>query len=118
RCVGVTQDFSSVTLRLESGERIRGDALVGADGVHSRIRQALFGADRPQFTGIIAWRGIVPMDTLPPHMARMVGTNWVGPGGHVVHYPLREGRLMNFVGALERSDWQVESWTARGTTAE
>ena len=118
RCVGVTQDFSSVTLRLESGERIRGDALVGADGVHSRIRQALFGADRPQFTGIIAWRGIVPMDKLPPHMARMVGTNWVGPGGHVVHYPLREGRLMNFVGALERSDWQVESWTARGTTAE
>ena len=118
RCVGVTQDSSSVTLRLESGERIRGDALVGADGVHSRIRQALFGADRPQFTGIIAWRGIVPMDTLPPHMARMVGTNWVGPGGHVVHYPLREGRLMNFVGALERSDWQVESWTARGTTAE
>lgn len=118
KCVGFTQDSSSVCLRLENGTTVVGDALIGADGVHSRIRQGLFGEDRPQFSGIIAWRGVVPMDKLPPHMARMVGTNWVGPGGHVVHYPLREGRLMNFVGALERSDWQVESWSARGTTAE
>jgi salicylate hydroxylase len=51
-------------------------------------------------------------------MARMVGSNWVGPGGHIVHYPLRAGKLMNFVGVLERSDWKIESWSARGTTAE
>jgi salicylate hydroxylase len=51
-------------------------------------------------------------------MVRMVGSNWVGPGGHVVHYPLRAGSVMNFVGALERRDWQVESWSARGTTEE
>jgi salicylate hydroxylase len=117
RCTGFTQDASSVSLRLED-KTVSGDVLIGADGVHSRIRQGLFGEDRPQFTGIIAWRGIVPMDNLPARMARMVGTNWVGPGGHVVHYPLREGRLMNFVGALERSDWQVESWSARGTPEE
>ena len=91
---------------------------MGADGVHSRIRQGLFGPDKPEFTGIIAWRGIVPMERLPRHMARMVGSNWVGPGGHVVHYPLRAGKVMNFVGALERSDWQVESWSTRGTTEE
>jgi salicylate hydroxylase len=118
RCVGFRQDDSCVELQLENGESVRGDALIGADGVHSRIRQGLFGADRPQFTGIIAWRGIVPLEKLPRHMARMVGTNWVGPGGHVVHYPLRQGKLMNFVGALERSDWQVESWSARGTHEE
>jgi salicylate hydroxylase len=118
RCAGFSQDASSASLHLEDGTTATGDALIGADGVHSQIRQGLFGADRPQFTGIIAWRGIVPMEKLPAHMARRVGTNWVGPGGHVVHYPLREGRLMNFVGALERSDWQVESWSARGTTAE
>jgi salicylate hydroxylase len=118
RCVGFRQDDSCVELQLENGESVRGDALIGADGVHSRIRQGLFGADRPQFTGIIAWRGIVPLEKLPRHMARMVGTNWVGPGGHVVHYPLRQGKLMNFVGALERSDWQVESWSARGTNEE
>jgi salicylate hydroxylase len=117
KCIGFTQDQAGVTLRLENGE-VNGDALLGADGVHSRIRQGLFGPDRPQFTGIIAWRGIVPMESLPRHMARMVGINWIGPGGHVVHYPLRAGRVMNFVGALERADWQVESWSARGTTAE
>jgi salicylate hydroxylase len=118
RCVGFAQDGQRVCLRLENGETAEGDVLVGADGVHSRIRQALFGPDRPQFTGIIAWRGIVPMDRLPAHMVRKIGTNWVGPGGHVVHYPLRAGKVMNFVGALERSDWQVESWSARGTNEE
>ena len=117
KCVGFDQDGSGVRLRLENGEAT-GDVLIGADGVHSSIRQALFGADRPQFTGVIVWRGIVPMERLPRHMARMVGSNWVGPGGHVVHYPLRAGALMNFVGALDRSDWQVESWSARGTTEE
>jgi len=118
KCVGFTQDSSSVSLNLENGQTIAGDALIGADGVHSRIRQALFGPDQPQFTGVVAWRGIVPMQALPRHMARSVGTNWVGPGGHVVHYPLRAGELMNFVGALERSDWQVESWSARGSREE
>jgi salicylate hydroxylase len=118
RCSGFTQNGSGVKLVLENGRTVCGDALVGADGVHSRIRQALFGADQPQFTGIISWRGIVPMEKLPARMARGIGTNWIGPGGHVVHYPLREGRLMNFVGALERSDWRVESWSARGTQEE
>jgi salicylate hydroxylase len=118
RCTSFTQDASSVSLGLENGETIVGDALIGADGVHSHVRQGLFGPDQPQFTGVIAWRGIVPLEALPRYMARRVGTNWVGPGGHVVHYPLRAGKLMNFVGALERSDWQIESWSARGTNAE
>ena len=118
KCVGFTQTNTEVALELERGEAATGDALVGADGVHSPIRQTLFGADKPQFSGIIAWRGIIPMERLPAHMARMVGVNWVGPGGHVVHYPLRGGAVMNFVGALERTDWQIESWSARGTTEE
>ena len=118
KCSGFEQDASGVTLLLEDGRRVKGDVLVGADGVRSIIRQGLFGPDRPQFTGIIVWRGIVPLEKLPKHMVRMVGSNWVGPGGHVIHYPLRAGKLMNFVGAQERSDWQVESWTARGTNAE
>ncbi len=117
RCLGFSEDASGVDLQLES-HSARGDALIGADGVHSAVRQALFGADRPQFTGVIAWRGVVPMECLPHHMARRVGSNWVGPGGHVVHYPLRGGKLMNFVGALERADWRIESWTARGTREE
>src|SRR3954471_9950785 len=118
RCRSLVQEDDSATLELESGATVHGDALIGADGVHSRIRQSLFGTDRPEFTGVIAWRGVVPMSRLPAHMARLVGSNWVGPGGHVVHYPLRAGGLMNCVGALERADWRVESWSAQGTQAE
>lgn len=114
---GFTQDDDGVTLHLESGD-VRGDLLIGADGVHSAIRQGLFGADRPRFTGLMAWRGVIPMERLPERMRRMVGTNWVGPGGHIVHYPLRGGKLMNFVGVRERDDWQVESWSVAGTRDE
>ena len=118
KCVDFTQTDGEVRLDLEDGTTATGDALIGADGVHSRIRQTLFGADKPQFSGIIAWRGIIPMERLPARMERRVGVNWVGPGGHVVHYPLRGGAVLNFVGALERTDWQIESWSARGTTEE
>jgi salicylate hydroxylase len=118
KCVGFTQTDGEVRLDLEDGTTATGDALIGADGVHSPIRQTLFGADKPQFSGIIAWRGIIPMERLPARMERRVGVNWVGPGGHVVHYPLRGGAVLNFVGALERTDWQIESWSTRGTTDE
>ena len=62
----------------------------------------------------MAWRGVVPMERLPPHLARQAGVNWIGPGRHVVTYPLRGGKLMNFVGVVERSDWTPILWTARG----
>ena len=58
------------------------------------------------------------MEKLPPHMRRLVGTNWIGPGAHVVHYPVRRGEYMNFNGTMERDDWRIESWTARGTREE
>jgi salicylate hydroxylase len=118
RVADFEQDARGVTVACENGTRITGDALIGADGVHSRIRNVLFGEMPARFTGLLAWRGLVPMEKLPERLRRMVGTNWVGPGGHVVHYPLRGGALMNFVGTAERDDWRVESWTERGTTDE
>jgi salicylate hydroxylase len=118
RAAGFEQDDGSVTLLCDNGTRLEGAALIGADGVHSRIRNALFGEMPARFTGLLAWRGLVPMERLPERLRRLVGTNWVGPGGHVVHYPVRSGTLLNFVGTAERSDWQVESWTERGTTEE
>jgi salicylate hydroxylase len=117
RSTGFENDGTSVTLGLASGERVTGDALIGADGVHSRIRNTLVGDDRAQFTGCMAWRGLVPVEKLPPHMRRNVGVNWVGPGGHVINYLLRRGEIFNFVGIIER-DWRVESWTERGTREE
>jgi salicylate hydroxylase len=118
RCVGFTRTGERVSLLLDDGREATGDALVGADGVHSQIRRALLCSEEVNFSGMIAWRGVVPMAALPRHMARMVGTNWVGPGGHVVHYPLHRGDLMNFVGIVERSDWRVESWSTRGSAEE
>ena len=117
RCTGFGQSARGVTLRHDGGAA-QGDALVGADGVHSRIREALFGEDRPSFTGLMSWRGTIPMAKLPGHMRRLVGTNWIGPGAHVVHYPVHRGEYMNFNGIIERDDWRIESWTARGTREE
>jgi salicylate hydroxylase len=115
RCVGFEQDGDGISLRLEDGTRHRGDVVVGADGVHSEIRRKIGGDDKPFFTGVAAWRGLVPMEKLPAAMQRDVGTNWVGPGGHVITYPLRRGELLNFVGIFEGESWSVESWTERGT---
>jgi salicylate hydroxylase len=117
-CVGFEQGTDSATLMLANGERVSGDALIGADGVHSRIRQQMFGDGKAQFTGIVAWRGLAQMDRLPLHQRRLVGANWMGVGGHVVTYPLRRGEILNFVGVVERNDWQVESWTEQGTHEE
>jgi len=71
-----------------------------------------------QFTGCVAWRGLVPMHRLPPHLARNTATSWLGPAGHVLHYPVRRRELMNFIGFVERTDWKVESWTVAGTIEE
>jgi salicylate hydroxylase len=117
KCIGLSQGADHVELHFESGEPVKAKIVVGADGVHSVIRENLFGADRPEFCGIIAWRGVIPIDQVPASISRTIGTNWVGPGGHVVHYPLRAGKLLNFVGMGER-DWAVEGWNVRGTTAE
>jgi 2-polyprenyl-6-methoxyphenol hydroxylase-like FAD-dependent oxidoreductase len=97
---------------------VTGACLIGADGIHSQVRKTLFGADAPEFTGCVAWRGLIPMEQLPPHLAQMVTTNWLGPRGHVLHYPVRRGELMNFISIVERDDWQVESWTVAGTQEE
>ena len=121
RCSGFDQTEGDVVLRYDvEGQRheVRGDCLIGADGVHSRTRQSLFGDDHPVYTGMLSWRGVIPMSKLPAHMRRMVGTNWVGPGGHVVHYPVHRGEYMNFNGIMEVAGWQVESWSAQGTHEE
>jgi salicylate hydroxylase len=118
RCVGVKQSSDEVAVEFADGDVRTFPLVIGADGIHSRVRACLFGSGRPEFTGCVAWRGLVPMERLPKHLARPVGTNWLGPQGHVLHYPVRRGELMNFIGIVERGDWQAESWTIEGTKAE
>jgi salicylate hydroxylase len=109
------QDGSSATLRFGNQPPVTCDVAVGADGVHSTMRKVLFGAGDASFTGIVAWRGLIPMERLPERLRNPNGTNWIGPGGHVIHYPLRGGALMNFTSVVENRDWVIESWSQPGT---
>jgi salicylate hydroxylase len=118
RCVAVTQSDEQVEAWFATGEVANAAFVIGADGIHSKVRECLFGADQPEFTGCVAWRGLVPMEHLPPHISGFVGTTWLGPKGNVLHYPVRRGELMNFVSTVERDDWRIESWTVEGTTEE
>ena len=115
---GYRNTRDGITLEFADGTRAKAAAAIGADGIHSRMRHQMVGAGKPRFVGIISWRGLVPIERLNEDLRRPVGTNWVGPGGHVITYPVRRGELLNFVGFAERSDWTVESWTERGTVEE
>lgn len=113
----VTPDHESVTLRTSRGA-IAGDVVIAADGVHSTLRDALFRSPKARFTGLMAWRGLAPMAKLPEDLRRPVGANWIGPGAHVITYPVRGGKLLNFVGVVESAEWTSESWSEVGAHAE
>jgi salicylate hydroxylase len=118
QCVAVSSHDGYADATFEDGSVVQAPYVIGADGIHSKVRVCLFGPSKPVFTGCIAWRGLIPMDRLPPHLATMVGANWLGPHGNVLHYPVRRGELMNFVSMSERTDWQVESWSTAGEKQE
>lgn len=118
RCASISPAGNVIEVRFEDGDTVQAACVIGADGIHSKVRQLLFGQDKPEFTGYVAWRGLVPMEKLPAHIAQMLGTNWLGPHGHVLHYPVRRGEIMNFISFVERDDWQVESWVTQGTKDE
>jgi len=115
---GVSQNARGVNITFEGRENVACDVLVGADGVRSLVRRSLFGLDEAKQSGIMAWRGVIDCKKLPAHMHENIATNWVGPGAHVVQYPLRRGELMNFVGAIEGNRWDIESWSEKGDTQE
>ena len=115
---GLRQFGGKVEVTTAQGNVFEADLLIGADGVHSRVRSVLFGADEAVYSGVMAWRGVIDAERLPERLRSAYGTNWIGPGAHVIHYPLRGHKLINFVAAVERDDWLVESWSARGTQEE
>ena len=90
------------------------DLLIGADGLRSRVRTQMLGEDAPRFTGQTAWRATIPASALPRDAAAPAATVWVGPGGHVVTYPLRGGDMVNLVAVREKDTWTDESWTQPG----
>ncbi|MDP6343195.1 MAG: FAD-dependent monooxygenase [Alphaproteobacteria bacterium] len=118
RAVGLGEADGAIRLDLADGGQATGEVLVGADGIHSAVREALFGPDHPRFTGTVAFRATVPVDRLPADMIEAKGYNWMGPHHHFVIYLLRGGQLVNCVGVCEMPDWRIESWTQRGDLDE
>lgn len=114
---GFAQDPDGVTLRFKDGAAARGRALIGADGLWSRIRQQVIGDGKPIVSGHIAYRAVLPMEEVPPGISRDEMTVWVGPRVHLVHYRLRRGSLMNLV-AVFHSDRYAEGWNESGDVAE
>jgi salicylate hydroxylase len=116
--VAACEGDGTPSLVLASGERLEADVLVGADGLRSIVREALFGPAAPRFTGNVAWRGLIPAERLEGADIRPVAALWMGPGAHFVHYYVRGGTLVNFVGVVERDDWREESWSSLGEAAD
>lgn len=117
-CAGLDQDAQGVTLYLKGGRSVRGAALIGADGINSTVRQTLFGADRTSIAEMQVWRGVIPMAQVPAHLREPIGAIWLGPGAHVVHYPLRNHTLMNFGGCLEKPMALAQSSGVPGSVAD
>lgn len=109
----VVPSDSGVTLHHAGGHSETVPILIGADGLHSPTRAALNGAGRPFFTGQVAWRATIPWDD-PSTPAE--ATVYMGPGRHLVTYPLRDGALMNVVAVEERDAWAAEGWNHRDDT--
>jgi salicylate hydroxylase len=86
RCVAVVPSANGVVARFADGTDIEADLVVGADGIHSKVRESLFGADAPRFTGCIRFRGMAPAQAVPRDINTADVTLWMGPRGHVVHY--------------------------------
>ena len=107
-----------VELQFENGARTEADIVVGADGSHSTVRGILLGAEKPRFTGCIAYRGLVPMDRVAHLELPAESQLWLGPGAHFVHYPVHAGKLLNFACLVDREGWTKESWTEPGDPNE
>jgi salicylate hydroxylase len=112
RATGVILTGDRPTLMLDSGAEAA-DLLIGADGLHSPTRVALNGANAPFFTHQVAWRSIIPNSG-----GGAVAEVHMGPGRHLVSYPLRGGTLRNIVAVEERHAWVEEDWALRDDPME
>lgn len=118
RLTDLTDQPDRVVAHFENGMSVAVDALVGADGIHSTVRRVVFGDESVQFGRCAAYRGLVSSDRLAALELPMEFQLWMGPGGHFVHYFVRDGALVNFVAIVEQEAWIRESWTEQAPLGE
>jgi salicylate hydroxylase len=109
-CVGTETKGDVAVAQFADGREIEADIVIGADGIHSAVRESLFGHIEPTFTGCICWRGMAPIEAVSHMSCALDMTAWWAPHGHVVHYPVRRGELVNFVAHIDSDGWTDESW--------
>ena len=94
---GYDQDGTTVSVRLGTGERATGAALVGADGLWSNIRRQVVGDGAPRVSGHTTYRSVIPTEQMPEDLRWNAATLWAGPKCHIVHYPLSGWKVFNLV---------------------
>jgi salicylate hydroxylase len=112
--IGMSQSGGKVTAKFADGTTIEADALIGADGIKSTVRDSCFPTAPAKFTGNVAWRLLLPLALVPftPDMS----TVFAGPQRLVTRYLVRRSTMVNFVAVLrEDAGWQAEGWTTPST---
>ncbi|KXP14012.1 FAD-dependent monooxygenase [Tsukamurella pseudospumae] len=117
---GGATDSDGAVLRFADGSSEEADLVIGADGIHSRVRTAMFGAERPTFTGVVAFRSVVPASRLTgvPNLDSF--TKWWGPdrSTQIVTFPLTRGEEIFVFATVGQEEWTEESWTTPGSVDE
>lgn len=117
----IAQTDAGVSVEFADGTRVDGlDALVGSDGIHSVVRTALFGAESPRFTGVVAFRTVVPTERVRHVPDIGAFTKWWGPtsDSQIVTFPLNQGRDTFIFATTAQESWHEESWTTEGSVTE
>ena len=120
RVEGFAADANEVTVwahRHAGLTREHGLALLAADGLWSVLRERLGDGEPPTFAGRTAWRGLVPTDTVAPEFREPLVHLWLGRDAHLVHYPVKAGRLINVV-AITTDSWNAPGWSKAASPAD
>lgn len=117
RAVEISLADGKPVVRFEDGATIHPDILIGADGIHSVVRPFVAEPGPATYSGMAAFRALVPAEHAPAFALRPAQVLWIGPGRHLVHYPVSSGKFVNVVAFAPAGD-AVESWTATATVEQ
>jgi salicylate hydroxylase len=113
RCTGFEQDSQSARVSFANGASVEADIVIAADGIHSELRRFVFASSQPTFSGSVAYRGLVPHERVPDWPTDR-WQMWLGKGRHFLVFPVRAGKLLNYVGFVPTDEEMKESWSAPG----